>query len=73
MGQGTGPGSIRAEGSGVPGEVVSADPRDGVVVATGEEALSLVEVQPAGKARMTGAELVRGYRMEAGERLGNAK
>ncbi len=65
--------ATRVKAAGAPGEVVVADPKDGVVVATGEEALSLVEVQPAGKARMTGAELVRGYRIEAGERLGNAK
>ena len=65
--------ATHAKESGAPGEVVSADPRDGVVVAAGEEALSLEEVQPAGKGRMTGAELVRGYRIEAGEKLGNAK
>ncbi len=59
------------EGSGPPGEVVLADGKAGLVVATGEGALALEEVQPAGKGRMSGAELVRGYRIEAGEALGS--
>ena len=62
--------AARVETSGPPGEVVVADPKEGIVVAAGEDGLSLVEVQPAGKGRMTGAELVRGYRIEEGERLG---
>jgi methionyl-tRNA formyltransferase len=57
-------------GEGTPGQVILADGKAGLVVATGQDALALEEVQPAGKARMTGAELVRGYRVEAGEKLG---
>ena len=40
-------------------------------VATGEGLVLLEEVQPEGRRRMTGAEFVRGYRPQAGERLGN--
>ena len=61
-----------ADGSGVPGEVVVADGRKGCVVAAGEGTVALAEVQPAGKGRMSGAELVRGYRIEAGEVLGDS-
>jgi methionyl-tRNA formyltransferase len=39
------------------------------VVAAGEGALRLDEVQPAGKPRMTGASFANGYR-PVGERLG---
>lgn len=44
---------------------------DGIVVAAGQGALVLTEVQPAGKKRMTVSEFVRGRQMEAGERLGD--
>lgn len=60
-----------AAGAGMPGEVVVADGRTGCVVAAGDGAVALQEVQPSGKARMSGAELVRGYRIEAGEFLGD--
>jgi methionyl-tRNA formyltransferase len=54
--------------SGEPGEVVAL--LDGLpVVAAGEGALRLDEVQPAGKPRMTGAAFANGYR-PVGERLG---
>lgn len=61
-----------AHGAGLPGEVVVADGRKGCVIAAGEGTLALEEVQPAGKGRMSGAELVRGYRIEAGEIFGDA-
>lgn len=61
-----------AHGAGSPGEVVAADGRTGCVVAAGDGAVALQEVQPSGKARMSGAELVRGYRIEAGEILGDS-
>jgi methionyl-tRNA formyltransferase len=60
------------DGSGRPGEVVVADGRKGCVVAAGERTVALGEVQPAGKGRMSGAEWVRGYRIEAGEVLGDS-
>ena len=44
----------------------------GCVVAAGERTVALEEVQPAGKGRMSGAEWVRGYRIEAGEVLGDS-
>ncbi len=61
-----------ANGGGMPGEVVVADGRKGCAIAAGEGTLAIEEVQPAGKGRMSGAELVRGYRIEPGEILGDA-
>ena len=49
------------DGSGAPGEVLRED-GDGPVVATGDGALLLTEVQPAGKPRMSGAAFANGYR-----------
>lgn len=56
--------------SGQRGEIVSADAAHGVTVATAKGGLRLTEVQLPGKRRMTGAEWVRGYRVQTGEILG---
>ena len=56
--------------NGRPGEILAANGKEGLVVAAGASALRLVEVQPPGKSRMSGADLVRGYRIEAGGVLG---
>ncbi len=55
---------------GAPGEVVASG-KDGVVVATGDGAVRLDEVQPAGKARMDGAAFANGYQPDVGSRLGD--
>ena len=60
----------RADGFGAPGTVLCADDRQGPVVACGEGALLLTEVQPAGKAAMEGTDFVRGYPIEVGALLG---
>ena len=57
-------------GMGKAGTVIGADSKRGLIVGTGEGALALNEVQPAGKKCMSGADFVRGYRIEVGERLG---
>ena len=57
-------------GMGEAGAVIEADGKRGLIVGTGEGALALDEVQPAGKKRMSGADFVRGYRIEVGERFG---
>lgn len=46
--------------SGKPGEMLPSDKE--LVIAAGDRALSLTEVQPEGKRRMTGAEFLRGRR-----------
>ena len=55
---------------GTPGEVLEVDPEAGVLVAAGEEAVRVTEVQPAGKRRMPAAAWVRGRGIAAGARLG---
>ena len=57
-------------GMGEAGTVIGADGKRGLIVGTGEGVLALDEVQPAGKKRMSGADFVRGYRIEVGERFG---
>ena len=56
------------EGRGAPGEVQQTD--DGLRIATGQGAVRIEEVQPAGKARMAAAEWVRGRGAQAGQRFG---
>ena len=56
------------EGRGAPGEVQKTD--DGLQITTGQGAVRIEEVQPAGKARMAAAEWVRGRGAQAGQRFG---
>ena len=56
------------EGRGAPGEVQQTD--DGLRITTGQGAVRIEEVQPAGKARMAAAEWVRGRGAQAGQRFG---
>lgn len=60
------------DGAGAPGEVLEADAQDGIVVACGEGALRLREVQPEGKRRMHAAEWVRGRGIATGDRFAGA-
>ena len=53
----------------VPGTVLVAK-QDQLLVATGSGAVRLTTVQPAGKREMDVESFLRGYRVEAGERLG---
>ncbi|MEE8410276.1 MAG: methionyl-tRNA formyltransferase [Myxococcota bacterium] len=57
-----------ADGIGEPGLVLTADSK-GVIVACGEGALCLDEVQPAGRKRMPAAAWVAGRGVEAGARF----
>ena len=58
-------------GTGTPGEVLRAD-SSGVLVACGEGALELIELQRAGGRRLNAAEFLRGSPIAAGARLGAA-
>jgi methionyl-tRNA formyltransferase len=57
------------DASGEPGAVVEAS-KDRLLVGCGAGAVSLEEVVPEGRSRMSGAEFARGRRLELGERLG---
>lgn len=52
-----------------PGRIVQVA-KDRVLVATGQDLLSLQQVQPAGKRTMTIDQFLRGHAMQAGQRLG---
>jgi methionyl-tRNA formyltransferase len=56
------------EASGPPGEVIEVD-REGFSVGAGVGALRIVEVAPAGRARMPASDFVNGFRPVVGERL----
>jgi methionyl-tRNA formyltransferase len=55
--------------TGTPGEVLAVDEEVGILVAAGEGAIRVREVQPAGKRRMEAAEWIRGRGIVAGQRL----
>jgi len=52
-----------------PGQVVDVDKSKGPVIRTGDGALVLLKVKPQGKKEMSGQEFLRGYRLDAGEKL----
>ncbi len=52
------------------GEVVEADSKEKIWVKTRKGILSLLELQPEGKRKMSAEEFVRGYRISLGEKLG---
>ena len=61
-------GAAVESGRGVPGEVLDVSGA-GPLVATGEGALRLLKVQPAGKRAMDGAAYLRGYPLQPGNQL----
>ena len=58
-----------AAGAMVPGQVVSVS-KQGPLVATGDGLLRLLEVQPAGKRRMTGGAYMHGHALGGNDHLG---
>lgn len=62
-------GPADAPGVPAPGQVVTADPDVGFVVAAGEGAVAFGEVQPSGKRRMDAADWLRGRAVAVGDRF----
>jgi methionyl-tRNA formyltransferase len=58
-----------ADAAGESGRIVSVS-KEGVVVATGHRGFRPLEVAPAGRRRMSGADFVNGLRPDVGERFG---
>jgi methionyl-tRNA formyltransferase len=52
------------EGTGMPGKVLAADARHGIVVACGQRALRLTELQKPGGKRLAVAEFLKGFPLE---------
>lgn len=61
------------DGKGKPGEVLESDAKKGLVVACGEGALALEEIQMVGGKRMKSADFLRGHAVEKGTILGEIK
>lgn len=57
-------------GDALPGVVIAATPDEGLIVRTGDGAVRLNRIQPAGKRAMTAEEFLRGHRIEVGDRMG---
>lgn len=61
----------KAAGNGEPGTVLEADPKKGLIVACGEGALGLTEIQLVGGKRMKATDFLRGHAIEVGTKLGD--
>ena len=55
------------DGQGAPGTILAAD--DALRIAAGAGAVAVVDVQPAGKARMAAADWIRGRGARPGQRF----
>ena len=58
-----------AEGTGVPGEILAADPKGGLVVAAGKGAVRVMQLQAPGGKPMNSKDYLRGHPMAAGSVL----
>jgi len=59
-----------AEGKGEPGEVLVSDPKKGLVIACGDGAVQILELQAPGGKKMRAEDYLRGHGIPAGTRLG---
>lgn len=55
-----------AQGAGLPGEVVAADPKQGLIIAAGEGAVSVTQLQAPGGKPMSSKDYLRGHPMAVG-------
>lgn len=55
--------AVCAEGSGKPGSILRADPKCGLVIACGTDAVRILEVQAPGGKRMKAEDFLRGHAM----------
>lgn len=62
------PGEAASAAGAPPGSIVKVDQQ--LVVATGDGAVEIVELQPAGKRSMSAADFLRGNRVSVGDRFG---
>ena len=62
-----------ADGQGRPGEVLTADPKGGLVLACGEGAVRILELQAPGGKKMRAEDYLRGHGIPVGTLLGSDK
>jgi len=58
--------AAKAEGCGRPGTVLAANPKEGLIIACGEGAVRVLEVQAPGGKRMKTEDFLRGHAMDVG-------
>ena len=61
--------ACEADEGGEPGTVLRADPKSGLIIACGERAVRILEVQAPGGKKMRAEDYLRGHAMQAGTRL----
>ena len=61
--------AVRNEGSGDPGRVISADPKNGLIIACGKGAVKILEIQAPGGKRMKPEDYLRGHEIPIGSDL----
>lgn len=61
--------AINSEGSGTAGSVLSADAKNGLIIACGKGAVRILEVQAPGGKRMKTEDYLRGHTIQAGTML----
>lgn len=60
---------ISAKSNNRPGEIIEADPKKGITVASGDGALKIITLKPQGKKVMSSADYIRGYHVEVGDKF----
>ncbi|MBQ3484034.1 MAG: methionyl-tRNA formyltransferase [Clostridia bacterium] len=58
-----------ADGAGQPGEIIAADPKKGLIIAAGEGAVSVIQLQAPGGKPMNSKDYLRGHPMTVGSVL----
>ena len=53
-----------ADGTGAPGEIIQACPKDGIIVAADGGAVRIIELTPQGGKKMAAADFVRGHKVK---------
>ena len=61
--------AVSTEGNGQPGSVITADPKNGLVIACGKEAVRVLEVQAPGGRQMKAEDYLRGHGIPTGTNL----
>ena len=59
-----------AEGGGVPGTILTADEKNGLLIACGEGAIGFKQIQAPGKKKMDPRDFLRGHRLDTSKRFG---
>ena len=61
--------AVTADAAGTPGTVISADPKNGLIIACGNGAVRILEIQAPGGKRMRPEDYLRGHAIPAGTDL----